>query len=163
MGGRLEEWLDHAETLCRTRGARLTAQRRQVLGIVCGAGRPLGAYEILDALRTAVPGAAPPTVYRALDFLVEQGLVHRLETLHAFVGCAHPDEPHAGQFLICRDCGSVRELEDLAVNRSVQAVADASGFHAERPVVEISGRCARCNIAGKGKEATEAQRHGEKR
>jgi Fur family zinc uptake transcriptional regulator len=144
VGGRLDQWLDHAEALCRARGARLTAQRRQVLGIVCGAGRALGAYEILDTLRTAVPGAAPPTVYRALDFLVEQGLVHRLETLHAFVGCAHPDEPHAGQFLICRDCGTVRELEDPAVNRSVQAAADASGFRAERPVVEIRGRCARC-------------------
>ena len=140
----LAELLDHAEALCRQRGARLTTQRRQVLAIVSGAGRPVGAYEILDALRTRVPGAAPPTVYRALDFLVEQGLVHRLETLHAFVGCAHPDEPHAGQFLICRACGKVCELEDPLVSRSVQAAADASGFRAEHPVVEIRGRCARC-------------------
>jgi Fur family zinc uptake transcriptional regulator len=136
--------LDHAEALCRRRGARLTAQRRQVLAIVWGAERPVGAYEILDALRAQVPGAAPPTVYRALEFLVEQGLVHRLATLHAFVGCAHPDEPHAGQFLICRACGAVCELEDPVVRRSVQAAADASGFRAEHPVVEISGRCARC-------------------
>lgn len=137
--------LDRAEALCRQRGARLTAQRRQVLGIVCGAQRPLGAYEILDALRTLLPGAAPPTVYRALEFLVGQGLVHRLETLHAFVGCARPNEPHAGQFLICRTCGAVHELEDPLVSRSVQAAADATGFRAERPVVEISGRCARCS------------------
>jgi Fur family zinc uptake transcriptional regulator len=136
--------LDRAEALCRRRGARLTAQRRQVLAIIDGAQRPLGAYEILDALRAAVPGAAPPTVYRALEFLVEQGLVHRLETLHAFVGCANPDEPHAGQFLICRTCGAVRELEDPMVSRSVQAAAAATGFRAEHPVVEISGRCARC-------------------
>jgi len=136
--------LDHAEALCRRRGARLTAQRRQVLAIIDGAQRPLGAYEILDALRAAVPGAAPPTVYRALEFLVEQGLVHRLETLHAFVGCANPDEPHAGQFLICRTCGAVRELEDPMVSRSVQAAAAATGFRAEHPVVEIRGRCASC-------------------
>jgi Fur family zinc uptake transcriptional regulator len=136
--------LDRAEALCRRRGARLTVQRRQVLAIVCGAQRPIGAYEILDALRAQVPGAAPPTVYRALEFLVDQGLVHRLETLHAFVGCAHPDEPHAGQFLICRSCGAVCELEDPVVSRSVQAAADASGFRAEHPVVEIRGRCARC-------------------
>jgi len=136
--------LDRAEALCRQRGARLTAQRRQVLGIVCGAQKPLGAYEILDALRTLLPGAAPPTVYRALEFLVGQGLVHRLETLHAFVGCTRPNEPHAGQFLICRTCGAVRELEDPAVSRSVQAAADATGFRPEHPVVEISGRCARC-------------------
>ena len=138
------EWLDRAEALCRQRGRSLTAQRRRILAIVCGAGRPVGAYEVLHALRAAIPGAAPPTVYRALDFLVQQGLVHRLETLHAFVGCAHPDEPHAGQFLICRACGAVHELEDTAVHRSVQAAADTAGFQAERPVVEISGRCARC-------------------
>lgn len=137
--------LDRAEALCRQRGARLTPQRRQVLAIVCDAQRPVGAYEILAALRTVVPGAAPPTVYRALEFLVEQGLVHRLETLHAFVGCAHPDEPHAGQFLICRTCGAVSELEDPVVSRSVQAAAAATGFRTEHPVVEISGRCARCS------------------
>jgi Fur family zinc uptake transcriptional regulator len=139
-----ESLLERADALCRQRGARLTAQRRQVLGIVWAAQRPVGAYEILDALRAAVPGAAPPTVYRALEFLVEQGLVHRLETLHAFVGCAHPDVPHAGQFLICRSCGAVRELEDPLVSRSVLAAADATGFRPEHPVVEISGRCARC-------------------
>lgn len=141
----LSDLLDRADALCRERGARLTAQRRQVLAIVWEARRPLGAYEILDALRAIVPGAAPPTVYRALEFLVGQGLVHRLETLHAFVGCAHPEEPHAGQFLICRTCGAVHELEDPLVSRSVQAAADATGFRAERPVVEISGRCARCS------------------
>jgi Fur family zinc uptake transcriptional regulator len=139
--------LDRADTLCRQRGARLTAQRRQVLAIVCGALQPLGAYEILDALRSVVPGATPPTVYRALAFLVGQGLVHRLETLHAYVGCAHPAEPHAGQFLICRSCGAVRELEDPVVSRSVQAAAAATGFQSERPVVEIRGRCARCTGA----------------
>jgi Fur family zinc uptake transcriptional regulator len=137
--------LDRADALCRQRGARLTPQRRQVLAIVCDAQRPIGAYEILAALRALVPGAAPPTVYRALEFLVEQGLVHRLETLHAFVGCAHPDEPHAGQFLICRTCGAVSELEDALVSRSVQAAAAATGFRTEHPVVEISGRCARCS------------------
>jgi Fur family zinc uptake transcriptional regulator len=141
----LADRLDRAEALCRRRGARLTAQRRQVLGIVLGAGRPVGAYEILEALRAEVPGAAPPTVYRALEFLMEQGLVHRLETLHAFVGCAHPDEPHASQFLICRACGAVRELEDPLVIRSVQAAAAASGFHSEHPVVEVTGCCARCS------------------
>ena len=144
MATPLAALLDHADALCRRRGARLTVQRRQVLGIVWGAQGPLGAYEILGALRAVVPGAAPPTVYRALEFLIEQGLVHRLETLHALVGCAQPDEPHAGQFLICRSCGAVRELEDPLVSRSVLAAADATGFRAERPVVEVSGRCARC-------------------
>lgn len=136
--------LDRAEALCHARGARLTAQRRQVLALVLRAGRPVGAYELLDALRQESAGAAPPTIYRALEFLMAQGLVHRIETLHAFVGCDHPGEPHAGQFLICRDCGAVREVEDSAVRRSVLAAADATGFSAEHPVVEVRGRCARC-------------------
>ena len=145
MTASLAAQIDRAEALCRERGARLTEQRRQVLGIVLGARRPIGAYEILEALRAQVPGAAPPTVYRAIEFLMQQGLVHRLETLHAFVGCIHPDEPHAGQFLICRACGAVRELEDPVVSQSVKAAAAATGFESERPVVEISGRCARCS------------------
>jgi Fur family zinc uptake transcriptional regulator len=136
--------LDRAEAICHARGARLTVQRRQVLELVLRAGRPVGAYELLDALRRESAGAAPPTVYRALDFLIAHGLVHRIETLHAFVGCDHPGEPHASQFLICSECGAVREVEDLAVRRSVLAAADATGFCAEHPVVEVRGRCARC-------------------
>lgn len=132
-----------AEDLCRGRGVRLTPQRRRVLQIVCASERPLGAYEILDAMRGA-PGAAPPTVYRALDFLVEHGLVHRIETLHAFVGCNHPDHPHSGQFLICAECGEVKELEDEAVLRQLDTAAAERGFQARRPVVEVIGTCARC-------------------
>ena len=143
-GPQIAATLDRAEAICHARGARLTAQRRRVLELVLRAGRPLGAYELLDALRREGGGAGPPTVYRALEFLVAHGLVHRIETLHAFVGCDHPGELHAGQFLICRDCGAVHEVEDPAVSRSVLAAADASGFAAERPVVEIQGRCARC-------------------
>jgi Fur family zinc uptake transcriptional regulator len=138
--------LERAEADCRARGARLTAQRRRVLEILCRSDRPLGAYEILEAMGGA-PGAAPPTVYRALDFLVEQGLVHRIETLHAFVGCNHPDHPHSSQFLICEECGRVRELEDDAVAQSLGTAAAQRGFHATRGVVEVIGTCARC--AGK--------------
>jgi Fur family zinc uptake transcriptional regulator len=142
--------LERAEAVCRTRGARLTAQRRRVLEILCRSDRPLGAYEILEAMGGA-PGAAPPTVYRALDFLVEQGLVHRIETLHAFVGCNHPDHPHSSQFLICAECGRVRELEDAAVAQSLGTAAAQRGFQATRGVVEVIGTCARC--AGKGTPA----------
>ena len=94
-GPQIATTLDRAEAICRARGARLTAQRRRVLELVLGAGRPLGAYELLDALRREGGGAGPPTVYRALEFLVAHGLVHRIETLHAFVGCDHPGELHA--------------------------------------------------------------------
>ncbi|NEV63417.1 Fur family transcriptional regulator [Thiorhodococcus minor] len=136
--------LRRADALCHERGVRLTPQRRRVLEILCAAERPLGAYEILDAMRVGNRSLAPPTVYRALDFLLEQGLVHKLESRHAFVGCTHPEHPHSCQFLICADCGLVTEVEDAAVAESLASVAAASGFRAERPVVELIGTCADC-------------------
>jgi len=139
----LQHALDTAAQLCAQRGVRFTPQRRRVLELVCRAQRPVGAYEILDQLRDGAP-AAPPTVYRALDFLLEQGLVHKLETLHAFVGCTHPEHPHASQFLICSDCGRVNELESDAIADDLQSMAQRSGFRPKRPVIEVLGTCADC-------------------
>ena len=104
----LKDALDRAAALCRDRGVRLTPIRRRVLELVWSGHRPLGAYDILDALQAERRGAAPPTVYRALDFLREQGLVHRIESRNSFVGCPDPDTPHGGQFLICRTCAADR-------------------------------------------------------
>ena len=134
-----------AERICHERGVRLTPQRRRVFEILCAAARPMGAYEILEQMAGTTAGAKPPTVYRALEFLQRQGLVHRLESINAFVGCVHPDHPHAGQFLICSDCGEVSELEDSAVARSLQAAGKAAGFRTTRPVVELIGTCAQCD------------------
>lgn len=142
---KLAEVLRRAESLCAARGARLTAQRRTVLGLLCESNRPLSAYEILDRMRDSVRNPAPPTVYRALDFLQEQGLVHKLESLHAFVGCSHPEHPHSSQFLICRDCGAVSEMENDAILRCLQSAVGSTGFKASRPVVEILGTCAECS------------------
>jgi len=136
--------LKRAEDLCRERGVRLTDQRRTVLQLLCVSDKPLSAYELLDRMRGVVKNPAPPTVYRALDFLLEQGLVHKLESLHAYVGCAHPDHPHASQFLICDDCGEVAEVEDATVAKSLKAAGKAIGFRTKRPVVELLGTCARC-------------------
>ena len=140
----LSQVLQRAEALCRERGVRLTDQRKTVLRLLCESERPLSAYELLDRLRDSVRNPAPPTVYRALDFLLEQGLVHKLESLHAFVGCAHPEHPHASQFLICADCGEVAEVEDPSIARSLQAAGKAAGFRTKRPVVELLGTCAQC-------------------
>ena len=137
--------MEQAEALCRERGVRLTDQRRTVLQLLCVSEKPLSAYELLDRLRGVVKNPAPPTVYRALDFLLEQGLVHKLESLHAYIGCTHPDHPHASQFLICSDCGGVSEVEDPAVARSLRAAGQAAGFQTERPVVELLGTCAECS------------------
>lgn len=137
--------MECAEGLCRARGVRLTDQRKAVLRMLCLSDKPLTAYELLERMRGVVKNPAPPTVYRALDFLLEQGLVHKLESLHAYVGCAHPDHPHASQFLICDACGEVAEVEDLRVAESLKAAGKAIGFRAKRPVVEVLGTCAQCS------------------
>ncbi|WP_089725933.1 Fur family transcriptional regulator [Candidatus Thiosymbion oneisti] len=138
------EVLRRAEQRCAERGAKLTTQRRTVLELLWASDTPLSAYELLDRMRAGIRNPAPPTVYRALDFLLEQGLAHKLESLHAFVGCTHPDHPHAGQFLICAACGDVAELENQAVMQSLRSAAMAIGFETRRPVVELLGTCAQC-------------------
>ncbi|OQX31833.1 MAG: transcriptional repressor [Candidatus Sedimenticola endophacoides] len=143
---RIAEALCAAERICQANGARLTDQRRRVLEILFRADGPLGAYELLERLSTTLPSAKPPTVYRALDFLLTQGLVHRLESLNAFIGCTHPDHPHVSQFLICSACGRVQELEDHRVRHSIDRAIAGIGFEVESQVVEISGRCAGCRL-----------------
>ena len=133
-----------AENLCLRRKVRLTPLRKTVLRLLCESERPLSAYELLDLMRQEVDNPAPPTVYRALDFLMEHGLVHKLESLHAYVGCSHPEHPHASQFLICADCGDVAELEDSAVSNSLQAACEAAGFETSRPLIELLGTCSDC-------------------
>ena len=137
--------LDRADAICARRDARLTDLRRQVLGLVLQARAPVGAYDLLEGLRRHRRGAAPPTVYRALDFLVAQGLIHRVERLSAFVGCvAHDDHAHAAQFLICRDCGGVTELEDPAVTGALAEAAARAGFSIAGATIEAEGRCSGC-------------------
>jgi len=140
----LRDALDRAATLCRQRGVRLTPLRRRVLELVWGGHRPLGAYDILDALRAERSGAAPPTVYRALDFLRDQGLVHRIESRNSFVGCPDPDTPHGGQFLICRSCGQAAELNDAAIDDAIRSSAERAGFAVGRRTIEIEGECPSC-------------------
>lgn len=135
--------LSRAEVLCAERGVRLTPQRRRVLELVCRAQRPVGAYEIMDQSREGAP-AAPPTVYRALDWLLAQGLVHKLECLHAYTGCIHPEHPHASQFLICNGCGGVTELTDPSIACNLASVAAETGFRPTRPIVEVIGTCSAC-------------------
>lgn len=134
-----------AADVCRERGLRFTRQRRRVLEAVWTSHKPLGAYDILDRLNRNGTHVAPPTVYRALEFLIEADLVHRLDSLNAFVGCADPGSPHAGQFLICRDCRSVAELDDADINDVVLRKASHLGFTAIHTVLEIEGLCPACD------------------
>lgn len=137
--------LDRAGRLCEQRGARLTELRRQVLALILDSHAPVGAYDLLDRLRASRSGAAPPTVYRALDFLQEHGLIHRIERLAAFVGCVEGHaHSHAAQFLICRRCGAVAELDDHELTRALTAAALRAGFSVTGATVEAEGVCGAC-------------------
>ncbi|MFK8053185.1 MAG: Fur family transcriptional regulator [Woeseiaceae bacterium] len=133
-----------AEVICAEQGKRLTALRRRVLELVWGSHKPVGAYDVLEALSAAGKRAAPPTVYRALDFLMEAGLVHRLDSLNAFIGCSDPSHPHHGQFLICRECRRVTEIDVGTVNAQIAKVAANAGFVAEQQMLEVQGVCRLC-------------------
>ena len=124
-----------AQAECARSGGRLTPLRRRVLELIWGGHGPVGAYSLLAALREEGLNAQPPTVYRALDFLLEQGLVHKLQRLNAYVGCCRPGEQHAGQFLICLDCGRAAELNDPAIVATVEAGAARLGFSVTRQTV----------------------------
>jgi Fur family zinc uptake transcriptional regulator len=134
----------HAETLCAARAQRLTPMRRQVLEVLLTSHKPLGAYEIID--RLAEHGRpAPITIYRALDFLRENGLVHRIESRNAFVACVH--NHRSGDlvvFLICEGCGAVGEVPGAAVAETLTSAARAAGFTPRSSVTEITGLCAHC-------------------
>jgi Fur family zinc uptake transcriptional regulator len=140
--------LAHAETLCAARAQRLTPLRRQVLEVLLESHKPLGAYEIID--RAALTGArpAPITIYRALDFLRDNGLVHRIESRNAFIACVNN---HASGdlvvFLICERCGVVGEAPSAAVAEQLKSAAGAASFTPKTPVIEITGICAHCRQA----------------
>lgn len=134
-----------AEELCRERGERLTPTRRRVFELILARGEPVGAYALLDGLRAADGrSAAPPTVYRALDFLLAQGLIHRIESLNAFAACAQGCGHHQAQYLICHRCGAAQEIADAGIAAAIAAAARAYGFQIEQQHVEIKGVCAEC-------------------
>jgi Fur family zinc uptake transcriptional regulator len=136
--------LERAAQDCAGRGVQLTELRQQVLSLILAAEAPLTAYQLLDRLRASRKGAVPPTVYRALDFLMAQGLIHKLERLNAFVPCAEAGHPHPAQFLICGRCGHVTEIEDEAAAAALEHAAERQGFHPRTSVVEVEGTCRSC-------------------
>ena len=138
------------EHACHERGLRLTAIRARVLGFVAAAGKPIKAYDLLELVREGegAGAAAPPTVYRALDFLLANGFIHKLESVNSFVACHHPStDQHSVPFLICNRCHSAVELEDRGVVDALDARARALGFVPQAQTLEVHGLCARCASA----------------
>ncbi|KAA0889477.1 Fur family transcriptional regulator [Pusillimonas sp. ANT_WB101] len=136
--------LSTAESLCAQRGKRLTPIRRKVLEILLTEHRSVKAYELLDLIRDVQPGAAPPTVYRALDFLVEEGLVHRLDAINAWAACMDAaGEPH-DLLVVCTQCGAVAELSDPALTRILEERVAEAGFSLSEHETELRALCGKC-------------------
>ena len=150
----------HAETLCAARAQRLTPMRRHVLETLLASHKPLGAYEIMERLGADQSRPAPITVYRALDFLRDNGLVHRIESRNAFVACVRH---HAGSdpvvFLICERCGSVGEVIGGSVAETLKASCHAAGFTPKSPVIEIAGICSHCQEQQRHQESGRRESH----
>jgi Fur family transcriptional regulator, zinc uptake regulator len=146
QAARAPEALVRAESVCCARGARLTPLRRRVLEILYGTYRPLGAYEIADALPLEDGRRpAPVTIYRALEFLLEHGLVHRLASRNAFIPCPHGHGPRdLVAFLICERCDGVDELSSAGLTEAVSQALAGERFESHLQVLEISGTCAHC-------------------
>ncbi len=140
----VSDTLAAAEARCAQDGLRFTPVRRKVLEILLQEHRALGAYAILDRLREAGFGSQPPVAYRALEFLVANGLAHKIERLNAFIACTHPGQSHAPAFMICRMCDAVAETQSAPGRGVLGDAARATGFFIERTVVEAEGLCPSC-------------------
>lgn len=141
----IETALESATKICADRGRRLTDIRRRVLELVWQSHKAVKAYDILDQLGDGVGSAKPPTVYRALDFLIAEGLVHKIESLNAFVGCPHPHDTHQGQFMICSGCETVTEIESDTLSSELKALAASVGFQVNAHTIELTGLCSVCS------------------
>jgi Fur family zinc uptake transcriptional regulator len=143
----IESALAHAQRICTLRGARLTPVRRRVLELILRADQPMGAYAVLAEMQRGRGKVGPPTVYRALEFLIAHKLVHKVETSSAFVACNDVEHPHESQFMICEDCGVTEEIRDDEIVQSLRRLGEGRGFVVERQIVEARGRCPACRSA----------------
>lgn len=150
-------WISQVETACENRGLQMTALRREIVGIFADAGQPLGAYAIIQKLSEVQNRiVAPPTVYRTLDFLVENGFVVKIESRQAYVACGHVghDHDHHGIVFSCVKCGRTVEVESATVDHELADLAAKLHFKLDRKVFEVAGLCADCGGAGASKSAS---------
>ena len=146
----VEAQLNVAEAICAERRRRLTPIRRKVLELLLRHGRSVKAYELLDAMRAVHPGAAPPTVYRALDFLMEEGLIHRLDAVNAWIACHDAGGVPHDLLVVCTQCGAVAEISDPAMNRQLAERVAQTGFALTAHETEIRALCPQCQQQANG-------------
>lgn len=139
----VDAFLEEAEAMAARRGQRMTKIRRKVLRLLLESEEPSKAYDLLANL-DGEGAAKPPTIYRALDFLQEAGLAHKIESLNAYVACGHTSHKHSAVFLICEECGAAEELHAVATNEALRAETEAAGFRMRHAVIEARGVCRDC-------------------
>lgn len=140
----METALEQAEKICQKNDARLTKLRKRVLELIWAEHEPVKAYDLLNELQKSDPAAKPPTIYRALDFLLEQGLIHKLHRLNAYVGCSHPEGKKPCFFLICTNCNSVTKSHDDAYRKLIAKVYKSYHFRLQATTFEMEGLCQKC-------------------
>ncbi|RFU44118.1 Fur family transcriptional regulator [Paraburkholderia sp. DHOC27] len=146
-----------AEEYCRERGEKLTPIRRKVLELLLASGRATKAYSLLDDMRQIHPGSAPPTVYRALDFLLSAGLVHRIESINAFTVCHDLTQCQHGILVVCQQCGNVTELHQPKLRQALVAQIEDAGYRLASDEIELKGLCSACQAAEAAQHAQAAQ------
>jgi Fur family zinc uptake transcriptional regulator len=144
-----------ARSLCEKEGVRFTKLREHVFALIWQSHKPITAYQLLDQIKDGDFSATPPTVYRTLDFLLEQGLIHRINSLNAFIGCCQPGNRHTGTFIICEECEQAEEVTNEDINKVIKSVSAQHHFEMKRYVTEIYGLCPQCqaNAAHQGASA----------
>jgi len=125
-------------------GHRITAPREYVLGIVASAKKPMTAYDVLDALGAKLDKPKPPTAYRALEFLVQHGFLHRIESLNAYISCSEGHHHQGSQFMICDSCGRAEEVHLCHIPEGLSKQASGKGFTLSHWNAELHGRCGDC-------------------
>lgn len=140
----IAQTLQSAETICVKKGIRLTSIRRRVLELVCASHKAIGAYELLDVFREKDPKAKPVTIYRALDFLMDAGLVHKIESLNAFIGCMQAEKKHQSVILICDQCKNAYELDATSVYQELFSMSEDIKFTPKSLTIELHGLCCSC-------------------
>lgn len=157
---RVQDALEVAENLCASRGRRFTPIRRKVLELLLQNERSLKAYDLLEEIRAIHPNATPPTVYRALDFLLEEGLVHRVDSLNTFIACTDAAGAPHNLLVVCTRCGTVAEIhDDIVRNRLADRIKHA-GFRLAGDEIEVKALCQEClQAAGGGDQHGHAHAH----
>jgi Fur family transcriptional regulator, zinc uptake regulator len=140
----MKEALDAAERVCTRRGVRLTSLRRRILDQILNTDGVIKAYDLIHELSSADRSIKPPTVYRSLAFLLDQGFIHRIESLNGFVACNHPGEAHETLLMICDTCGHIHEMHTEDISEALDQAADQEGFAISTKVVELHGLCRGC-------------------